>query len=485
MTTAVNTQNPADTQAQERLALWLIAAQSFFIAPVGTLTKIVADTVFLSYFGAELLPVTYIVMGIVVVLLSSSIIIVQRRYSFAAIAITTFVVLTIVYTAAWLILRSPNGQWVSFVLVLMEPINVLLALSIMVGGQAGKIFNVRQMKRLFPIVTGASFAGSTAIAFLAPWLPGGSQNLLLWVAGLVVVTLIFLLVMRQRFRSALVQKQTTSSSSAPSKPIKEILRSRYTLNLTSYQMLSAVGTQLVVYIFMALAAVQFEGNEEGLLSFLGIFLGVKNGVGFIVQMSLAGYLLTKFGLRLGLMLNPVVIGLAAVALALWALGFGAAGTVLFAMAVGAQFLDFLLSYAITGTSIKAAYQALPVDERTVVEATVEGIGFPMAISLTGVFLIIVNALPWLSLTHIMWFTVLVCILWTWSAWQAYGNYKGALLKTLRRRVLGEAELTLNDASSLATVEALVESKQLSSALTMIRKTPVSEMAMGKPMPSTV
>ncbi|MEM7113917.1 MAG: HEAT repeat domain-containing protein, partial [Chloroflexota bacterium] len=107
-----------------------------------------------------------------------------------------------------------------------------------------------------------------------------------------------------------------------------------------------------------------------------------------------------------------------------------------------------------------AYQALPASDRGLVETTVEGIGVPVAFGLTGIFILIFNAIPGVTLTHIIWFTVLVCVLWTLAAFRAYGNYTGALVKSLNRRALSEEEMLLDDSSSLAVVEKLVQSDKL-------------------------
>jgi hypothetical protein len=76
----------------------------------------------------------------------------------------------------------------------------------------------------------------------------------------------------------------------------------------------------------------------------------------------------------------------------------------------------------TRTSINAMYQVLPVRTRLSVQTAVEGIGVPVAIGISGVLIIVLNALPF-ALAATIGVTALVCAIWTWVAivlYRAYG-----------------------------------------------------------------
>ena len=95
----------------------------------------------------------------------------------------------------------------------------------------------------------------------------------------------------------------------------------------------------------------------------------------------------RFGLRLGLLLNPAVVAAVLAVMAVVVAAPGAASYGLFALAGVLRIADIATTDGTTRTSINAAYQIVPVEERLAVQAVVEGIGVPVAIGVTGVLLL--------------------------------------------------------------------------------------------------
>ena len=58
------------------------------------------------------------------------------------------------------------------------------------------------------------------------------------------------------------------------------------------------------------------------------------------------------------------------------------------------------------------YQVLPERTRLAVQTTVEGVGVPVAIGISGVLILALVALP-VALTATIVVTLLVCVAWTW------------------------------------------------------------------------
>jgi hypothetical protein len=76
------------------------------------------------------------------------------------------------------------------------------------------------------------------------------------------------------------------------------------------------------------------------------------------------------------------------------------------------------------------YQVLPGRGRLAIQTTVEGI-VPFAIGISGVLILIINALPPPSCLIVV--TILVCGIWTWVAVVLYRAYAPALVAALDRR----------------------------------------------------
>ena len=200
-----------------------------------------------------------------------------------------------------------------------------------------------------------------------------------------------------------------------------------------YQMLSAMGSQVLDFLVFDRAAARYDDAAE-LTRFVALYTGVLNAVDLVFLAVLAAWLLLRFGLRLGLVANPAAVTALTIAMLIAVLGPGPSSLALFAIVVTARIVDIALSDGMTRGSINAVFQVLPVEERMAVQASVEGIGVPVAIGATGVMLLVMNALD-LGTSVVVAFAVVLCALWTVAAIVGYGDYRRALAARLRRRGL--------------------------------------------------
>ena len=171
----------------------------------------------------------------------------------------------------------------------------------------------------------------------------------------------------------------------------------------------------------------------------------------------------RYGLRLGISANPVVL-LAASVVMLVVLGVsGGASVALLVAASAARILDIALTDGTTRTSINAMYQVLPERLRLPAQATIEGTGVPVAISASGLLVLGLNALP-SPLTTIVVTTVVVCAVWVWTGVLLHRAYGPALVDTLRERRLLDGAVALGGTTAdLRTAERLLESPDPRSA----------------------
>ena len=118
--------------------------------------------------------------------------------------------------------------------------------------------------------------------------------------------------------------------------------------------------------------------------------------------------------------------------------------------------DIAATDGTTRTSINAAYQVVPAEERLAVQAVVEGIGVPVAIGATGVLLLVLNALG-LGIGAVIVFGLVLGIVWTVVAAGVYRSYTRALADEVRRRPLVARDLDVDD-DDMAAVRALLQSE---------------------------
>src|SRR5262245_16571317 len=113
-------------------------------------------------------------------------------------------------------------------------------------------------------------------------------------------------------------------------------------------------------------------------------------------------------------------------------GPGAAAYSLFLLAAFARLADIVLTDGTTRTSVNAAFQVVPIQDRLAVQAVVEGIGVPIAIGATGVVLLLMNAVG-LGIGAVIALGVVLGVLWTASGFAMYRSYTSSLADEMRRR----------------------------------------------------
>lgn len=465
MTISLRTTRNTSALSEERLALVLLIGQalSYGFALFASFTA--SNTLFLVNYGAQTLPYVYLVTALVVPCISYGSAEMQKRWSLARMTLVIALGFTGLYFATWLGVALSGTRWLSFALMVIHLLFLLLG-GVLLGAQAGQIFHVRQMKRLFPfIMAGQIFSVVLGGLIASPLLRllGRAENLLIVAAASLIVFALLIMATVNRFPTALSQSMRKtarepsglSAGQKSGKSILQLLKKRYVLLIFVYQMLSAMGSQLVRYLFVNQAAAQFR-TPAALAQFFGNFLAVVMLVTFVFLLFAASRLLTRFGLNFGLSADPGAVAIIGVLAVIVGTLNGPTGSLFFWLIVGAQFADYVLDFGLTNASVKTAYQALPADERVAMQTAVEGVSIPIAYGLTGISLLIFSAISSVTLVHVVVFTLIVTLIWGLAGIWAYRDYGAALLQTLSRRALGEVELSLDDSASLVTVEKFLQ-----------------------------
>ncbi len=430
----------------------LLTAQALAFGVTLALLIIPANALFLDAYGSEWLPATYIAIAVFGSGASALIARAARRTRLARVATPSLGGLAALYAASWVILVA-GGVWASGVLLVLFPIALQVGF-VFIGGQAGRLLDVRQMKEKFPrIVSGFAVGflvgGLLGIPLLA--LLGSTENLLLATTAAQFAFLGLLLATERRFpevRAAPVE----DAPAIVRPPLRTLFASGLVLLLLVYQVLSAMGSQVVDFLLFDRASAQYSGDD--LTQFLSLYTAALNLADILFLALLAGPLMRRFGMRLGLVLNPAVVTAVLVLMAIVVAGPGAATFGLFVLAGVLRIADIAATDGTTRTSINASYQIVPLHERLAVQAVVEGIGVPLAIGVTGVLLLVLNVLD-LGIGAVIAFGLALGGVWTVVAVGVYRSYTRALADEMRRRALGPSLLHIGEDD--AAVRALLRS----------------------------
>ena len=431
-------------------AVRLLAAQAFVFGLSESLLVIAANSIFLAAYGSRWLPVTFVAIALFGTLVATWIARVVRHRPLPRVAILVESVVGVLLFAAWSVLTASSGVWVSAPLLVLFPI-LLQAGFVFIGGQAGRLLDVQQIKSQFPrIVSGFAigFLAGGVVAIPLLTLPGGTNGLLLIGAVAQLAFVLLLAATATRFVEQLGRVESAPHG-APRPPLHQLLSSRFVVLLMSYQVLSAAGTYMAEYILFDRAAARF-GSADSLAQFLSRFTIALNAVSLVFLALFAGPLLRRFGLRLGIVANPAVVMLLAAAMLVSATRAGAGSLVLFALVASARIADIALTDGVTRASLNTTFQVLRVEDRLAIQSMVEGAGLPLAIGVTGVALFALRTAG-ASVAVIIGVTAAVCVAWTVAAILLYRDYARALVQALRHRLLRDAPI---DAEHAATAEFL-------------------------------
>jgi hypothetical protein len=446
-------------------AVWWLTAQSVLFGAMAALLGIVANALFLEAHGSRWLPVTYILIGVAGVAISMAIARSAERFDLLRIAVTVLGGAAFLFAGSWLIATAPGGAWVSGALLVLFPILIQLGF-VFIGGQAGRVLDIAGIKASYPrIMTGfplgAVLGGMAAVPLVD--VLGRSEDLLLVTALVEAAFAGVVWATGRRYASLLVLPVPNATDpatqdadgAAAGRSIRGLLRQPFVVLILAYQALSALGSQLSDFLVFDRAAAAYQGANE-LAQFVGVYTAVMNAVSIGFLFLVAGPLLRRFGLRLGLAANPVVLLAFGVGMLMLLPVAGAASFALLGAASAARIADVALTDGTNRTSITTAYQVVPHDRRLVAQAVVEGMGVPIAIGFSGVLLLVLHALPAVTATLVVALTA-TCAAWTWVALRLYRAYGPALVAAVQGRRLLDPdaglEATVDDATATARLLA--------------------------------
>ncbi len=426
----------------------LLAGQGFALGLTVAWVLIPASAIFLAAYGSELLPVTYIGAAIAGVVSSMALAAAFRRRPLASVATTTLGGLAVLLLASWAALSVSQADWVSFALLVLVPMLVPVGF-IFVVGQAGMLLDVRVLKAFYARVVAGFALGFVAGGLIGPLLLtllGTTESVLAAAAAAAALFLVLVEVTRRRYPAQLaVVEQVEVDTERPT--LRALTRNRYIMLIVAFQMLSAVESQWLDFHVLATAALRYD-SSQALARFISQFSAIAYGTDIVFLLVFAGWLLHRFGLRYGLTANSIgVLSMVAATIVATAI-LGSGATIVFVFIVGARVTDLTLSDGSSRTSLSAAYQAVPTRMRALTQATVEGLAVPVAIGVSGVVLLLVQATGGTQGLLLPVLTAGVVVAWLVVAILLYREYRVNLLANLRGRILDPADLTFEEESSL-------------------------------------
>ncbi len=445
--------------------LGLIIATSYILKPV-------RNSIFLTEFGADRLPYVYILIGGILGFVATGFSRIVARFSLnrvftGAALFFAFSLLLFWWAlgAGWRYTPYVFYIWVSVFTVVMPTLFGLLA---------NYIFYPNEGRRLFSTVTAGGLLGSIAGGGLTSVLVRviGTPALLLCAAGvlLLIAALAARIHVMEKDRVAerlsdLHRRETRLLAEQGQGVFKLILGSRYLLYITVLTAVISVTSTLVDYQFNVVAERSFQGMDT-LTRFFGTFFAVINVVAFFSQLLLAGRVLNRFGVGVGLLFLPTGLFLGSFWF-LWA--------PILASASFLKLSDDGFSNSVNKSSLEILYLPIPLEVKNRTKAWLDIFVERVSRGVAGVLILIATSVFALGVSQMSFLVLALVAPWLGLTFLIRQEYVKTFRSSLARRDIDVAALTagVQDQHSLSVLHQVLtgtDEKQTLYALELLRGT---------------
>jgi hypothetical protein len=402
-----------------------------------------ASALFLAEFRSTSLPYIYIASAVVVTMLGLAYSSLATRFSVPALfqITVTFSVATI--ATFHYALSQPNSKWLVMGLMVWREV-IYMLLNVACWAQVALLFNVRQSKRLFPLIAAGDIGSSAIGGAVIPFIVGQIGALqLLWFAEASTALCVVVSFYVGRAAKA-VGSESLQEIAADARPISRLLQEKYVALFFGLSVVSFLIYFFVDYNFYDVVNHRYQ-NAESLAAFFGVFYAVLNGLNVVLN-GVSGRVLTRYGIHAGLLALPFCVGAGTVAAIVFStFGITAAA---FWLVISTKLADEMLRGAFLIPTFKVLYQPLPDRERIRVQGVRESIVEPVAIGLSGAVLLALTRSAGFQVPQLLYVLMVLISLFTATAVFLRREYVGVLKKSLPGQTI--TEKTVVDKTTLGS-----------------------------------
>ncbi len=424
----------------------LLLFQSVFLGFFLGAFDVGANTLFLNSFEQSMIPKAFVISGIVGIVLTSLYSYFQSKLSFSSLAALNLVVVFGITFLLRLGYYFSDTKWLAFALfVLMGPLNIVALVGF--WGTVGRIFDLRQGKRIFGFIDTGQVVGVIISSLSIPFLItiGLVTKDLLYISAVSI----FLAVIIQLFiNSKYSQQLKVKVVSANKSSFVETLRIPYVRTMAIFVVLSMLVAFFVHFLFLSVASQRFDEPDE-MAKFFGGLMGTLTIVSVLIKAFVYGPLMKTYGLKVSLLVSPAVMLIVTVSAAIVGSAFGytvesAAFTLFFLLISLSKFFQKALKDSIEAPALKLLYQSLSPSIRHEVQARVDGTINEMAALLSGVVLTLLGLIGFFVLIHYTYILLGLILMWAVVSVSLFIGYRKTLKDTLENASSKEKQLSLSD-----------------------------------------
>ncbi|MFP4025392.1 MAG: hypothetical protein ACLFVR_12785 [Thiohalospira sp.] len=416
----------------EKASVFLFLLQSVFLGIFYGAFDVGAHALFLSVYPASMIPNAYVISGIVGIVITTVYAKIQNRLPFSTLAVFNLLFISIITAILRIAFNfTESNELIFLIFVMMGPLNIIAMLGF--WGAVGRIFTLRQGKRLFGLIDSGQIFGAILSTFAIPVLiaVGFQQKNLLFLSSIsILCALIIQLFISAKFN---LNKQIAVIQSKQ-KNLGELLQDKYILYMALFVVLSMLAAFFIQYSFLTVTKENYP-DHDNLTQFLGAFTGSLLLFTFLFKTFVYSKLMKAYGLKVSILISSFLLGIfTIIAVLIGTLGGydAAAKSFIFFFLIIA--LSRLFSKALKDSvevpSFKILYQSLKAEIRHNVQAYVDGTINEIAALSAGLMLAALSLFEFFKLIHFSYSLIIILIAWFIVARKLYQQYQISLKKSL-------------------------------------------------------
>ncbi|MCF8092306.1 MAG: cyclic nucleotide-binding domain-containing protein [Desulfotignum sp.] len=295
---------------EEEISLFLwTAALLFIIRSSGIILNNYAETAFLKRFGVEFLPMVNMLNAVATFFITGFLAVFLNKTTGARLLFYIFIFSGIIVTLIRLLI--PFGINMLYPLLFMLKSQFELLQAMLFWNMCNDLFNTRQSKRLFPLLTAGGVIGLILGSFGTPYFAGlfNMDNLLYLY---LITTIIGALLIKAMGRSyaTLIYTEKTGESGKKKPPMIEEIKRVYPLVKDSILVKIVLVLTFMPNVVIPIMNYQFNyavneqfASESAMIQFFGYFRGSLYIVSLFILLFV-GRIYGRWGLPVALMFHP-------------------------------------------------------------------------------------------------------------------------------------------------------------------------------------
>lgn len=295
---------------EEEISLFLwTAALLFIIRSSGIILNNYAETAFLKRYGVEFMPVVNMLNAVATFFITGFLTVFLSKTSGARLLYYIFIFSGIIVTVIRLLI--PFGIELLYPLLFMLKSQFELLQALLFWNMCNDLFNTRQSKRLFPLLTAGGVIGLILGSFGTPYFAGlFSLDNLLYLYLVTTIMGALLIKAMGRSYATLIYTEKTGKNAKKKPPMMEEIKRIYPLVKDSILVKIVLVLTFMPNVVIPIMNYQFNyavneqfASESAMIHFFGYFRGSLYIVSLFILLFV-GRIYGKWGLPVALMFHP-------------------------------------------------------------------------------------------------------------------------------------------------------------------------------------